>query len=32
MTPLPEAERERRWQRLQQLMADEGLDALVLAG
>lgn len=31
MTPLPEAERERRWRRLQELMAEEGLDALVLA-
>jgi Xaa-Pro aminopeptidase len=31
MSPLPEAERERRWRRLQELIADEGLDALVLA-
>ncbi|HEY2053066.1 MAG TPA: M24 family metallopeptidase [Solirubrobacterales bacterium] len=31
MSPLPEAERERRWQRLQDLIAEEGLDALVLA-
>jgi Xaa-Pro aminopeptidase len=31
MTSLPEAERERRWQRLQDLIAEEGLDALVLA-
>jgi Xaa-Pro aminopeptidase len=31
VTPLPEAERERRWRRLQELMAEEGLDALVLA-
>ena len=31
MSPLPHAERERRWQRLQDLIADENLDALVLA-
>jgi Xaa-Pro aminopeptidase len=31
MSSLPDAERERRWQRLQDLIADEGLDALVLA-
>jgi Xaa-Pro aminopeptidase len=31
MSPLPHTERERRWQRLQDLIADENLDALVLA-
>ena len=31
MSPLPASERERRWQRLQDLIADENLDALVLA-
>jgi Xaa-Pro aminopeptidase len=31
MSSLPDTERERRWQRLQDLIADEGLDALVLA-
>jgi Xaa-Pro dipeptidase len=31
MSPLPDTERERRWQRLQDLIADENLDALVLA-
>jgi len=31
MSALPEAERERRWQRLQDLIAAERLDALVLA-
>lgn len=31
MSPLPEAERERRWQRLRELIAAERLDALVLA-
>ncbi len=31
MSPLPETERERRWQRLQDLIAAENLDALVLA-
>jgi Xaa-Pro aminopeptidase len=31
MSSLPESERERRWQRLQDLIADENLDALVLA-
>ena len=31
MSPLPLAERDRRWQRLQDLIADENLDALVLA-
>jgi Xaa-Pro aminopeptidase len=31
MSPLPDSERERRWQRLQDLISDENLDALVLA-
>jgi Xaa-Pro aminopeptidase len=31
MSPLPDTERERRWQRLQDLIADENLDALILA-
>lgn len=31
MGALPESERERRWDALQRLIADEGLDALVLA-
>src|SRR3954447_25331518 len=31
MSPLPLSERDRRWQRLQDLIADENIDALVLA-